>query len=448
MNHCHTDSTSRRGMTLIEVLMALMIMSIGVSAVAVLFPISTLRSVRASQQTNAGIVAYNVRELINVYPELIFDPDFDGNLEEHFRNSSQNNYVVDPVGYYTLAEDAPRILPATAPQFYQRYGNTEKAPSSIRRFGGPHKLISRPTSDGAAFQMGAQRLGSQGDGWETIVEAQPERDADGNVVDVANFGGVNLVEVDLSDVPRPQMYTNLITGSEYDTAVDMIRVVLFSDTGRFSQAFPVTSISGNTVYFTEDFVGPNGSLDGLEDVNRNGFLDERQVPRAFLSADGTPGVRVSRVLIQSRKLSDYTWMLNVRRRSDGLARSVDVVVRFGGGVKLSDERGHPGIFVAGTTNAYINNAAGVEAPIRRGGHVFDAVNGIWYRIQQVNQHADFDYHVILQSTINEGAGNYDPTTGVPSPSGPFGAAIVPTGVVDVYPLGSFPIPDSLRKTTF
>ena len=53
----------RSGVTLTEVLMSLMIMSIGISAVAVLFPISVLRSVQATQLTNAAILKRNAQAL-------------------------------------------------------------------------------------------------------------------------------------------------------------------------------------------------------------------------------------------------------------------------------------------------------------------------------------------------------------------------------------------------
>ena len=57
------DVVDRRGVTLTEVLMSLMIMSIGISSVAVLFPLSMLRSLQATQLTNAALLKMNV-ELI------------------------------------------------------------------------------------------------------------------------------------------------------------------------------------------------------------------------------------------------------------------------------------------------------------------------------------------------------------------------------------------------
>jgi len=101
------------GVTLTEVLMSLMIMSIGISSVMVLFPISVLRSAQSTQLTNAAILKYNAETQIRQNPRLVFDPD--GNydlsstmaqkqkaLAEHFLSSGSRNYLVDPFGYHGL----------------------------------------------------------------------------------------------------------------------------------------------------------------------------------------------------------------------------------------------------------------------------------------------------------------------------------------------------------
>ncbi|WP_459555776.1 type IV pilus modification PilV family protein [Lacunimicrobium album] len=61
----------RTGATLIEVLMALMIMSIGVVSVATLFPLALKRAVQATQLTNSQILREQVIEMLKVHPELI-----------------------------------------------------------------------------------------------------------------------------------------------------------------------------------------------------------------------------------------------------------------------------------------------------------------------------------------------------------------------------------------
>jgi prepilin-type N-terminal cleavage/methylation domain-containing protein len=105
-------ATNCRGVTLVEVLMSLMIMSIGVSAVAVLFPISVLRSVQATQLTSAAILSTNAKTLLEMRTELVFDPDGDGNLDEHIGREEELHYIVDPGGYFEIASDPTGFLPS------------------------------------------------------------------------------------------------------------------------------------------------------------------------------------------------------------------------------------------------------------------------------------------------------------------------------------------------
>ena len=120
-----TTAEPRSGVTLTEVLMSMMIMSIGVSAVAVLFPISVLRSIQATQMTNAAILKYNTEALVRIRPELIFDPDGDRfsnpttGVLEHVAGPLERRYIVDPGGYFALTDaGAPfsmRIRPVKGP---------------------------------------------------------------------------------------------------------------------------------------------------------------------------------------------------------------------------------------------------------------------------------------------------------------------------------------------
>ena len=161
----------RTGVTLTEVLMSLMIMSIGVSAVAVLFPISTLRSIQANQLTHGAIVKYNVEALLQTAPGLIFDPDNDGNLREHFQAPVDRNYIVDPLGFYThYADGSP---------FYSYFGNDGATPAGIlQRFGGGLRTMvgfdhTNSAADAQALRFAALALSNQGDGWLTDVDTVP-----------------------------------------------------------------------------------------------------------------------------------------------------------------------------------------------------------------------------------------------------------------------------------
>src|SRR5262245_38569273 len=60
----------RPGTTLSEVLISLLVMSVGVVSLATLFPISVLRSLQATHLTNAANLRYNVESFLSIRPQL------------------------------------------------------------------------------------------------------------------------------------------------------------------------------------------------------------------------------------------------------------------------------------------------------------------------------------------------------------------------------------------
>ena len=152
----------------------------------------------------------------------------------------------------------------------------------------------------------------------------------------------------------------------------------------------------------------------------------------------------------------------------GLARSIDVVVRFNDGVDVMDERLFEATFLAGTRTVGVRlparNAGGdpTEPNIRKGKFIFDATNGVWYRIQDVQEApvispsaapwGTYDYLVTVETTIraSEGAGadgfNNGRLDG--SDTSGFGGAMFPSGIVDVYPMGSRNVPTELLNLGF
>jgi prepilin-type N-terminal cleavage/methylation domain-containing protein len=529
-----SNSKTRQGVTLIEVLMSLMIMSIGVASVAALFPISVLRTVQANQLTNAAIVKYNVEAMVQSDPSWIVDPDRDGNLLEHFRNAQDRNYLVDPIGFYTHFANGDYTAAGTVGNFGLG------TPGILRRWGGgistlPDSLYTQgyrvdalpPVPVPAAAYASALRLAAiskagQGDGWVTDIDAVPQ----GLISQPAPFNaivGVRLAtggDTDLSQVatssstlpvttpppgfvqvpplPRPASLYYLIPDPE------LFRIVVFSIDGKRSQSYPLTYIdtATNSCYWSED---TDADGDGDQDFNMSGSTDSSADIRG-LPAEFAGGV--SRVLIQSRRLTDFSWTLTVRRRSDGFVRGTDIVVRSKNGADLKDERLFAATFVKDT------NIIGIRYPyrvnpldetvpsLRRGKFVFDAQNALWYRIQDYKErplgnigwiYPEYDAVVYTETEISEPAGE-DQFTLYSNPVGPrtlllngaldlqqydnatpqvlqqpfrlvggvptaltedearpgdgdgaldFGAAMFPSGVVDVYPMGSMPLPSSL-----
>ncbi len=76
-----SQSAGRVGTTLTEVLMSLMIMSIGIVGVATLFPIATMRTLEANKQTVSTVARFNAEPAIDTFvdglgrPALVHDPD-------------------------------------------------------------------------------------------------------------------------------------------------------------------------------------------------------------------------------------------------------------------------------------------------------------------------------------------------------------------------------------
>ncbi len=461
------STPARRGVTLVEVLMSLMIMSIGVSAVAVLFPISMLRSLQATQLTNAAILKFKVEAFLDTNPNFLFDPDGDGDLVEHFRNPADRNYVIDPSGYYThLADDNP---------FRWIFGHNGVSPAgAIRRFGGGLRTIQDTSiqtyesndfdSNGAvpapaitaALKLKGQELGGQGDGWTTVLDAvpveltanqirlQPPPDLDmSDIATSAQLSGV-IFNSGVARIPDPENY----------------RVVAFNATGRVSQSYPLLFIdtTTNIISFSED-LNNNGTLDGNEDFNGNRVLDNRSFPVEFyVDADFTtsPTPVVSRVLIQNRRINDFSWLLTVRRRGDGAVRNVDVVVKFSDGADTATERVFGGSMVRGqAVLGVVEPADGAIPKIQKGKFVFDSTNALWYRIRDFEtaplvpsgsdafSWATYKYRVYLEEAVKVSAGS-DANDGILNGNdiSTLGPVMFPVGIVDVYPMGSRQLPYS------
>ena len=84
----------RSGATLTEVLISMLILAIGVVSIASLFPIGMLNSIRANKLTRATLLRNSAQAMLDVIPELVHDPDRNGNYTEH----NNSIYVVDPLG--------------------------------------------------------------------------------------------------------------------------------------------------------------------------------------------------------------------------------------------------------------------------------------------------------------------------------------------------------------
>lgn len=353
--------SARQGVTLTEVLISLMIMSLGLVGVATLFPLAVLRSIQATQLTNGTILRYNAEQLARIDMALIFDPNRDGNLAEH----DNKLYVVDPLGHSIQRSDASGLE--------GQYGNDGgTAVSRLGRFGG-YTVTANANNDVNT----ANAIATSPDTW-------------------------NLIELATADSSVTPTSTSVTVASLSGSTGDRVdRVVLFDSTGKYSQTRPVQAIDYPTKRI--DWTTP--------------------LPAWFIP-DGDV-----RLEVQERR---YTYLFAVRNKgvvgSDRTAE-VDVVVFFRRGFSPVDEQVYTASFVQGSTQVTFNlptNSA-LNPTLRKGSYVVDADRNLWYQI--------LDYRLTTTQatlTIERPSDFTSPVSG----GNPDGRALVPTGIVEVYPLGT------------
>jgi len=485
---------SRSGVTLIEVLMSLMIMSIGLTSVMVLFPIAVLRSIQSTQLTNAAILKYNIEATLRSNEKLVFDPDGNYDLavndvqrqqaiSEHYQSGFLRNYIVDPVGFHAFFgfdNDGNSTVDQDDDAWARSFGNDgyqagfELRPPplppmvhvpSLRRYDGrvisqfgnvdeSSVLSSALTTDQLfALQSLSSKLARLGDGkseqLDTFAEGAP---LVRTIAGVPYIVGVQLAAKvttdDLIGIPTSANSNpgNLIPDPE------LAEVVVFSEDGGFSQTFPLTAISAidRKVFWSE--YDDDAASSAPVDFNQNGFSDTRSLPAEF-------GGRIGRVILRSVRTADFSWLLTVRRGSDGQARGVDVVIRYHNGVRPEDERVFPATFGKGFNSVGVNRTSdGKEPLLKRGGFIFDPLNARWYRITNYEPRpaagfiasseslfwAAYEYRITIETAAIANAGSF-PIALSPSGSTPavFSGAIFLPGVVDVYPMGSLSLPSTL-----
>ena len=151
-------------------------------------------------------------------------------------------------------------------------------------------------------------------------------------------------------------------------------------------------------------------------------------------------------MLQTAKTQDYNWLLTVRRGQDGQARGVDVVVTHNKGITTDDERVFSASF--NTSNVAPNSpfqievlndggqtstADAAEPLLKRSGYVLDVVNARWYRVR------NYQEAVVTVGSVTGPGYIVDLETPVVA-NAVTGVAMFLPGVVDVYPMGSVPIP--------
>jgi hypothetical protein len=421
-----------RGTSLSEVLISTLVMSIGVVALASLFPISVLRSIQASQLTNAASLRYNAEALMKTVPQLttigeewqpvtayqqwdtvipppvyglrvpaVFiceqagtsggaDPGSwghtvggtqamspDGTVT--WRGITLTNYIVDPLGYVLVdpadADPRPRRLGGGAlTGAQQHFGNVGGAPflDSVNRF--PAYGLYQQSATALVNEARAAAVSVLPDSWTLQAES-----LDINATTITPTS-IILGGVDFNDLSQAVQYTTP------DLVPD--RIVLMDETNRRGHMRAVTGLT---------------SVAGGTQVS---WAAGQPLPTGF-----SP-VRARVESLERR----YSYVLSARRRSGAI--HTDVVVFFRRSFGLTDEQVYSCVFrkidrgtdgLPGDPNVDDNgdgtnddrNELGMgndkprnfvivqyyssnEKPFyKKGGFICDAQNLKWYRIIDV-----------------------------------------------------------------
>ena len=421
------QNLSRAGSTLTEVLVALMIMSIGLVSLAVLFPMSVLRTIKASQFTNATDTRFNAEAMLDVYPNLVRNPDYTvtaTGLNFH----AGENFVVDPLGYAIINRSNARLS--------QYFGNdpTLAAPN------GPGQATLPPATTGVAPNLNSWwfRRYSAAPAGQALTEAQADRLVTLPDSWVVNYEGLGTTNAAVPAIGVSQLNVQGLGATGFTltptsaaqaaigVAAPAVRAVMFSADGVTSHVRYLTQITNDTIFWSENAVGI--------DLNGNGTLEDFPLPFSFIAGTATAGTAIGKVRIETQERR-YTWLLTVRKNATGSQGDCDVVVFFKRPVEdiVTDETVYPATFIQGNTQVTVTYPTANKPFMRKGNYVFEANNAFWYRIANVSAPtagANNTESVTITIDVPANANNTADPTGRPP------RAMFPRAVVDVYPIGT------------
>lgn len=425
--------------------MSVLIMSIGVSSVATLFPISVKRSVIATQLTNATILRNNADAFVDAFPNTIHDPDGDGDYLEHYggvitqdsvgnfsrpRSASSGHlrnghYIIDPLGFLNTDFSLDGFAAADVAKLRSTFGNTGAAAQGIPRYSLSTGI--NPASPGDAPTIG-RRLSDANliasnfelpDSWVTEYEGLA------TITYVNGFGTKFVLDPDegMSAADALEIYNyrdadgNGTVSAAEDAAGDPLRFVIMDRTFKQGEVRSWGGVDAGGNFALTPFLPNNGRFQTIAQVRL-----QRLEPR-------------------------YSWFLTVRKKSLQHA-SVDIVVAFRRSYLYQDELAFGATIATHVTYDHDSDATtpditepnrvirGVNfaeydllldggPEIRRGEFLMDIENARWYRIQDYD--VDAGTITVDMPIIDNGS-----ATSTPGP----GHIMFFPRVIDIFPLGT------------
>ncbi len=386
----------RRGVTLSEVLVSTFVMSIGVVSVATLFPISMLRSVQATQATNATLLRQNAAALLSFDTALVHDPDRDSDFSEH----AGTTFLIDPLGR----------------------ADSLGALGTMLRFSGVanNNIPSIPVME---------RLAMLPDTWQPILTSPVQG------LDNTNFLVTVPTTTDVSGLAGQMRTASSPTLPRY-------RMILTDATGKKNAIKDLFQVNTGSYQLSwRDSAGPTPATLPFTPVRVKVEAQERRYTCMFTVRKEGKGLvaGVDVVTFFNRSLSPAdefvysgTYSINVRTgvsTSTGFdgapgIEGVDDDGDFTTDETDGSELGWPGSDDNRTIDVSWNSSADPIPFVKNGGFVLDASSGQWYRIVQYteNQSAGTARIVVDRDLV--------PLPGTSTPQ-----LVFFRGVLEVYPLG-------------
>lgn len=440
------------GSTLSEILVALLVMSIGVISVATLFPISVLRTVQATQLTQAAQLRYNFEGMLGPRPDLLngttqWEPQTSYSLGDMVVPSILGNYylecttagtsgaieqndsgdlkwkrragdtttdggatwttrslrlfMVDPLGWEERGQEMADLGFAPAigmPNLRNTFGRTDlSSPLSgyyrIARFRGGY-LPGFSTRTFPSSQL--QSITDPTIIATALADARRTATLPDNWTLQADTFDLRYVDTD----PTTRSVIDLIAGKTelvqtLDVNGSIASGVNFTSSAPGDEGYMV----GRMVAFDE--TGRRSEVRTLATIAQVAAGEERLAFQPPLPVGFYP----ARVRVETFT-PRFTWMLACRRIASGATYS-SLVVFYNRSFTAEDELIHPAHFTTafkgpdntlGTVDDIPNSRVVVQfnadlgptvaPPLKRGGYICDAENNRWYRITDYDLNYD------------------------------------------------------------
>lgn len=320
--------------------MAIMIMGIGVIALATLFPISILRSVQATQLTNAAIHRLNAEAMIDLYPSLLGP------------SGARRDYIVDPMG-----ANIPELQTIQDQNGLKRFGYDPNNPTPNP----PDRRLFR-FSGGFNSQAQADRVVTLPDSWIEQVEAAP----------------VNLTATSVTLPSNADLTSTPIANGES-------RVVLFdAANGRSGQVRVISPPTANPPGIVGQTVNWREQLPAGFNVERVRVETKDRRYTWLLTVHKKAGGNSATVEL----------VVFFRRSFSPQDEVIYDTLPIGGA---------PNGFQKDSNQVQVDWSNRPEKPLlKKGGYVLDAQNARWYRIQDVDESGSSAVLTLEQPIIENG----------------------------------------------